>query len=391
MRNATNIPPDWKLYHNSKHPQVKSGLNKSKYRGRGNKNQRNKIFSIFLTNLRGFQSKEYSLWRIINKIKPSMILMNETQLTGRMKANLNPYTTWTKNRSVQSGGGVATSISPQYKDTTVGVGEGQFNDEYIITRVANFSPALNVVNCYGEQRKLKNTEVEAKWSRLMKELANVRARNEFCLLAGDLNKLVGCDFLGIPGNHSELSYGGKLLRELLSTENWFLINGMGEEVVLGGPFTRQDPATGKQSALDLFVVSKELRPYVEKLMVDSSRKLAVSRKIKQKKGFKLVFSDHFSIFLTLKNLPLAKDRIETIEVKWNLAKKDGWKKYEEISEKYSEKLQNVVENNNLIDQESMDEAAYQFEKIHDKIKFEAFGKAKIKGKNHKLGPNIPPG
>jgi hypothetical protein len=391
MRNDPNLPPGWKSDQNSKHPQVKSGFDKSKYRGKGNKNQRNNTFSIFLTNLRGLKSKEYSLRKIIKKMKPSMILMNETQLTGRMKANLNPFTTWTKNRSEEAGGGVATAISPQFKDTTVGAGEGKFDDEYLITRVAYFSPALNVVNCYGEQRKLKTTEVEVKWSRMKEEMENVRARNEFCLLAGDLNKLVGCDSLGIPGNHPELSFGGKLLRELLATKNWFLVNGMGEEIVQGGPFTRLDPATGKLSALDLFIVSKELKPYVEKLTIDSSRKIAVSRKVKQKKGFKLVYSDHFSNLLILKNLPLAKDQVEVKEVKWNLAKMDGWKKYEEISEKYSKKLQNVVENENIVDQKSMDEATNQFEKIHDKIKFEAFGKAKIKGNHNKGGSNIPPG
>ena len=83
----------------------------------------------------------------------------------------------------------------------VGAGEGKEKDEYLITRIDSFSPALNVVNCYGEQRKTKVEEVEAKWRRLHKDMEDIRARNEFCLLVGDLNKLIGSDSLGVPGNH----------------------------------------------------------------------------------------------------------------------------------------------------------------------------------------------
>ena len=61
-----------------------------------------------------------------------------------------------------------------------GAGEGVAGDEYLITRIASFKPELNVVNCYGEQRKTTKTEVEEKWNRLRTELENIRARNEFC-------------------------------------------------------------------------------------------------------------------------------------------------------------------------------------------------------------------
>ena len=56
----------------------------------------------------------------------------------------------------------------------------------------------------------------------------------------------------------ETLLGGKLLRELLATRDWRLVNSMGREVVQGGLFTRKDPATGVLSCLDLWIVSKEL-------------------------------------------------------------------------------------------------------------------------------------
>ena len=92
-----------------------------------------------------------------------------------------------------------------------------------------------------------------------------------------------------------------MLKEMLASRNWFLVNGMGEEVVTGGPFTRLDPATGNKSCLDLFIVCKELKPYVRKLEIDSERKLGIARveKIKKKGKFRLVYPDHFPVLLTL--------------------------------------------------------------------------------------------
>ena len=112
-------------------------------------------------------------------------------------------------------------------DKTGGAGEGSGDDEYLITRVATFKPVLNVVNYYGDQRKTSKIEVEEKWKRLRKNLENIRARNEFRVLAGDTNKLVGNGEQGVAGKHPELSLGGKLLRELLASRNWVLMNGMG--------------------------------------------------------------------------------------------------------------------------------------------------------------------
>ena len=151
-----------------------------------------------LINLRGYRSKEYSLKKALQKIKPSLVAMNETQLYGKMKVSLEPgYTSWCRNRSMKGGGGVATAVARTFLGSTGGAGEGAQGDEYLVTRITTFQPALNVVNCYGEQRKTVKTEVEEKWRRLRQALEDIRARNEFCVMAGDLNKLVGCDQLGI--------------------------------------------------------------------------------------------------------------------------------------------------------------------------------------------------
>ena len=353
-------------------------------RGKGKEN--NNSFSILLVNLRGYRSKEYSLKKAVRKTKPSMILMNETQLRGSMKVSMEPaYITWSKNRISQTGGGVATSVARAFMCNSGGASEGVAGDEYLITRIASFKPELNVVNCYGEQRKTTKTEVEEKWNRLRTELENIRARNEFCCFGGDLNKLVGNDELGVPDNHSEITLGGKLLRELLASGNWVLVNGTGKEVVSGGPFTRIDPATGKASCLNLFIVSKELKPYIRKLEIDNERKLGIARAQKNKKKgrYKLVFPDHFPLILTLENLPLEKEEKQEKIVRWNLTKEGGWDKYRKECEEVKEKLERAVEDKNI----SIEAAKKKFDQIHNRVKYKAFGKVtlgqKKKEKNYK--------
>ena len=140
------------------------------YRGKGRKNRRINEFKIVLVNMRGFKSKEASLLKMIKKVKPSTVVMNKTLLSGRAKVSVSPYTCWSRNRKETGGGGIATAVSPQYKDFTIGAGEGEGDDEYLITRIECFSPALNIINCYGEQRKTGKEEVEGKFMRLRKEM-----------------------------------------------------------------------------------------------------------------------------------------------------------------------------------------------------------------------------
>ena len=145
--------------------------------------------------------------------------------------------------------------------------------------------------------------MENKWRGLRRDLEEIRLRGEFCLLAGDLNKLVGCNKWGVPGNNPEITLGGKLLRELLATRDWILVNSLGREVVEGGPHTRKDPATGVLSCLDLFIVSRELLPFVKSLVIDKERKITPARAVKDKKKYKLIYTDHFSTVITFEDLP----------------------------------------------------------------------------------------
>ena len=60
-------------------------------------------------------------------------------------------------------------------------------------------------------------------------------------------------------------------------------------------------------------------------------------------------------------------------MRWNLAKDRGWDDYKIESDKVKDKLLEVVHNKNI----SIEEAKKKFDKLHDKIKYRAFGKVTI--------------
>ena len=94
---------------------------------------------------------------------------------------------------------MSTSVRQELRDYTVLAGEGKGEEEYLITRLERYSPPLTIVNSYGEQEKVGKEEQEERWGRLRKEMEDIRARGELCLLLGDQNKHVGSDHLGWRG------------------------------------------------------------------------------------------------------------------------------------------------------------------------------------------------
>ena len=148
-----------------------------------------------------------------------------------------------------------------------------------------------------------------------------------------MNKHIGNDDLGVTGNHADVSRGGHLVRSLLNTGQWVLVNNI-QGVVEGGPFTRLDPTTGKLSCLDIMVCSVGLVPFIDKLIIDSDRKFAAKRGVYEKGRYRLGYSDHFSLILYIHNLPTINTKVEKKKV-WNLRKEQGWERYEKLTDKMS--------------------------------------------------------
>ena len=254
-------------------------------------NKSDKTWSILHTNKRGFTSKKKSLKTILNRIKPNVVTINEVGLRKDKRVSLQGYNCYTRNRKTNENmGGVATAVIDDEKTTTLKMIEGDNKDEFIVTRHGQFQRAINIINYYGEQEsRTDKIEIEEKWARLTKVLKDIEDREEEAILIGDHNKMVGNGLSGIKDNNSKVSFGGKLILELLSEGNYFLVNS--SEKCKGGPFTREEPNNPYvKSCLDLTIVSKGLVEYIEELIIDKERKFTPHRAGK----VKLIYADHYS-------------------------------------------------------------------------------------------------
>ena len=114
--------------------------------------------------------------------------------------------------------------------------------------------------------------------------------------------------------------------------------------------------------------------------------MTTARAIKKKGGFKLVYPDHYSCLITIKDLPRRsrhgkKEKKKNI---WNLAKEGGWEAYEKVTREKANVLENILKE----EEKSIEEKMEKFRKLHNKIKFRAFGKVRIK--ENKTAPKEGP-
>ena len=256
-------------------------------RGRGKlDNDKNSVddnqFTVLHSNVRSVHSKLSSLNAISSALNPSVITLNETNLKGKKKLNLNGYKSFNRNRETGNIGGVSTSVANNLVDEVLKVSEGKEGNEYIITRHSQFSKPLNIINIYGDVESRTPLEIiEARWEEIMQEIVKIEARGECLLVIGDLNRHLHSELVISEKSNKRESHGGKLVREFLESEKYVLINGTDLEV--NGPYTRYDPKDpnddSKKSVIDLVIVSKCLVNYIVKLEIDKYLQWTPCRKL----------------------------------------------------------------------------------------------------------------
>ena len=165
------------------------------------------------------------------------------------KFKLEGFKCFSWNRVNAPNGCIATCVREEYAMDTLKMAEGK-DQEYIITRHGQFSPAINILNIYGSQEtRQSKEEIENKWDEITNEILKIEAKNESLLIIGDLNLHVG---KAVPNNHSKTSVRGKLLLNLIESSNYTLVNAL--DITTGGPFTRYERNTlddeNRKSLLD---------------------------------------------------------------------------------------------------------------------------------------------
>ena len=221
---------------------------------------------------------------------------------------------------------------------------------------------------------MSKDEIEKSWLRLLKDVKEIEDRFENVVIIGDMNRAVGSGPWGVKGNKDKISPGGQLIRNLIQTERYVLINNL--YLVEGGPWTwvdRQDNT--RQSCLDLGIISVSLLPFISKVVIDSNRNFTPRRVIKSKKKIKTIYTDHFSVLIELSEMP-RKQHPTKVKPTWNKGKPGAWDIFERVTDEYAERIEEIVDDS----ENNIETVMKEIENIDTKIKFISFGKTKAKSK-----------
>ena len=72
-------------------------------------------------------------------------------------------------------------MNQTFKNHAVAAGEGENDDEFLITRHSQFQTPINVINVYGEiESRSSNKEIEERWQRILEKIARLGG-NRFVL------------------------------------------------------------------------------------------------------------------------------------------------------------------------------------------------------------------
>ena len=268
-------------------------------------------------------------------------------------------------------GGVATAVKNSLNKNAVKIKEGEKDNEYMITRLGHTNPAINIINVYGGiEERMEDQEVIENWGRLNRDLDDIQSRNESVVMLGDFNRAIWAGEQGVEGNKPKVSKGGKLIRELLEEGEYILANN--SKKASGGPWTWVCRGDGKvRSCLDLVIISADLEPFLQSLVVDTEFEFGPARIRKVQNKLKKIYSDHFPVIVKLKNLPTRKIKTQTVS-HWNLNVPEGLKTYKALSDNIADKMNKVIENKSL----SIEEVKKKTDALQNKVKFQAFGKTK---------------
>ena len=240
---------------------------------------------IYTNNCKGYTSKKESIEKyVIEKLKPDEINLEETMLRNKIKVNHKEYFTFGMNRpNGAGGGGIATMVEKSLKQHATKVTDNNEHDEFMIVRLEHVKPALNIVHVYGQiESRTGSEKVLEGWKQILKELITIQSKKEAILIIGDLNRAVGDGMAGVVGNRGLVSFGGSLVRELIDSGEYFMLNNL--SLTTGGPWTRVCPGTGRSSCLDIAIGSINLKPYVKMMTIDSKKVFTPRRAVSKRGG-----------------------------------------------------------------------------------------------------------
>ena len=354
--------------------------NKNKTRrGYGKKNKKHDIekgyeLSIVGTNSAGLTSKKESLYNIINILKPSIITIQETKHTKIGNTKIPGYQNFERLRKGRSGGGLLTSVIEDLDPVLIATANDDI--ELMTVEVNVGMEKIRIINGYGPQEHDDINSILSFWMELEAEVIKAKDDNRNILIQMDANAKLGSEI--VKGDPHRMSNNGKLLFDLLERQDLVVVNALNK---CKGIITRERTLENKseKSVIDYIVISQGLQKFLIEMNIDEDKKYALARYVKNKKGTKVVNSDHNTLFCKFS---------VSFNKKPNIVRKEFFKfKCEEGRKKFLD----ATSSNNLFTScfsnlKSFETCSNKFYRTLTRTFHKCFKKIRIKnGNNKKIG------
>ena len=304
--------------------------------------------NIISCNVRGLLSKKKSIENILIDNDVDICVLSE--LNTKNLPDFKGYTSFTKyvNKAFH---GISILVSNSLAKHVIRIPDSS-ELEIVHVRIENTIPALNIIGTYlPVETRMKVEKTDELWKLLTDKVDSLINNFEAVCVIGDLNR---------PLQNQKPSHGTTLLNDWLNEENMRLLN--------KNEPTRVDPATGKGSILDLAIVSDNIFHNVKSFHVDNRKSMTPFSIRKNKDGISTKFTDHFTINLKL-DLPCLAKQGKNKKIPFiNYHNKEGWKRYEKMSNKYAQSMMDTIkeeDNINMLD--------IKLQTIDEQIQISAFG------------------
>jgi len=177
-------------------------------------------------------------------------------------------------------------------------------------------------------------------------IIEMQINREHILWIGDLNVKVGNDAQGIKGSHSDITYGGKMLQNIVKKRDMQLINATEK---CGGLWTRINTGNKDQkSILDYVIASRKLEKKIKEMQIDEDGLYIPTRY----KAETIVETDHRPIVIKIERDQQEEEDNEKDKdtLEWNFRKETEVNKYKAETEA-SEELSRMWSKNSDIQEQ----------------------------------------
>ena len=332
-------------------------------------------FTISGTNSAGLGRKKESLFSLINTLKPSIVMLQETKCLYYRTVTIPGYKIFENIPSEKIGGGLLTAAHVDLNPIVITDDE---NVEILVIQVEIENLKVRLINAYGPQEDDEVHKINIFWQAIEEEIVSAKQENCLVILELDANAKVGKDF--IQGDPHPMSKNGRILIDLVQRQGFHIAN---SDAKCRGVITRERIFETKveKSVIDYIILCDGIKDFLDEMVIDEEKKYILRHVNKRKGASDYIKSDH--------NVLIAKFSLKMQQLKPSVRKEIFNFKSAEGKRKFYEDTNNTTTLSTCFSKNGGFDASCKsfYKELHKKF-HKSFSEIRIKSDRTKCGNKL---